>query len=156
MRYCKYFLLIAIALVASSAFAHESRPLYVEIAERDTNVFSLMWKVPVTVAAFGIPEVIMPNDCTASGGVTGQKTIFKQMYQCESDLSNAIIGVRYPGFNPSVSTLVHFQRLSGESHSAVLNPEQTKWQVPEKEQTWVVAKEYMVLGIEHILSGYDH
>ena len=28
--------------------------------------------------------------------------------------------------------------------------------MPEKEQTWAVAKEYMELGIEHILKGYDH
>jgi len=149
-------LAVVVTTMASSAMAHESRPLYVEITERDANVFSLMWKVPVTVAAYGIPKIIMPDNCTAYGPVTGQKIIFKQIYKCNTDLSNASIAVHFPGFNPSISTLFHFQRLSGESHSAVLNPEQSQWRIPEKEQTWVVAKEYMVLGIEHILAGYDH
>lgn len=156
IRFSQLIILFVLVLAASSVIAHESRPLYVEITERDANVFSLMWKVPVTVAAYGIPQIGMPDYCKASGSVTGQKTIFKQIYKCDSDLSNASITVHYPGFNPSVSTLFHFQRLSGENHSAVLNPEQSEWQVPEKEQTWVVAKEYMVLGIEHILKGYDH
>ncbi|MCK4838459.1 MAG: HupE/UreJ family protein, partial [Desulfobulbaceae bacterium] len=44
----------------------------------------------------------------------------------------------------------------GESYSVVLRPDETVWQIPEKEQTWKVAKEYMALGIKHILEGYDH
>jgi hydrogenase/urease accessory protein HupE len=98
----------------------------------------------------------MPASCTAAAPVAGNKAMFQQMFQCDNDLSNAQITVQYPGFNPSVSTLFHFQRLSGETHSAVLSPEQFNWVVPEKEQTWKVAQEYMALGIKHILEGYDH
>ena len=156
MKYFKYLVLLPLALFSATSAAHESRPLYVEISERDTNVYSVMWKVPVTVAAYGIPEINMPEGCTANGPIAGSKTIFQQMVQCKHDLSNAKINVHYPGFNPSVSALFHFKRLSGEAHSAVLSPEQTGWVVPEKEQTWKVAKEYMVLGIDHILKGYDH
>ena len=38
----------------------------------------------------------------------------------------------------------------------MLSPDVTVWQIPEKEQTWKVIKEYTGLGIEHILKGYDH
>ena len=78
------------------------------------------------------------------------------MFRCNTDLSNDSISIKYPRYNPSISSLIHFTRLSGESYSVVLRPDETVWQIPEKEQTWKVAKEYMALGIKHILEGYDH
>ena len=152
-----WFAVAAFLLLPSFvAQAHDTRPLYIEINERDINVFSVMWKVPITVAATNVPDVQMPDSCQPSGPVTGGKTTRQQMFQCATDLSNESISIYYPRYNPSISSLIHFKRLSGETYSNVLSPEITVWQVPEKEQTWAVAKEYMVLGIEHILAGYDH
>lgn len=139
-----------------TVLAHDTRPLYIEINERDTNIFSVMWKVPITVAATNVPDVRLPGSCQASGPITGGKTTRKVTYKCATDLSSESITISYPRYNPSISSLVHFTRLSGEKYSNVVSPDVTVWQVPEKEQTWAVAKEYMVLGIEHILAGYDH
>lgn len=136
--------------------AHDTRPLYIEINEQENNAFSVMWKVPITVAATNIPDISLPDTCQAVGPATGGKTTRRQMYRCTTNLSNESIAISYPRYNPSISALIHFTRMSGETYSVVLSPEQTVWQVPEKEEIWKVAKEYMALGIEHILAGIDH
>ena len=149
---------IFLLLLSSAVSAHDTRPLYVEINERDSSsgAYSIMWKVPITVAATNVPDVSMPDSCQPTTPITGGKTTRKQMFRCNTDLSNDSISIKYPRYNPSISSLIHFTRLSGESYSVVLRPDETVWQIPEKEQTWKVAKEYMALGIKHILEGYDH
>ena len=131
-------------LVQSVVLAHDTRPLYIEINEQDQNVFSVMWKVPITVAATNVPDIIMPETCQAASPITGGKTTRQQMFRCSTDMSNESISIHYPRYNPSISSLIHFTRLSGEKYSVVLSPEKTVWQIPVKEQTWKVAKEYMV------------
>ncbi len=143
-------------LLPAAVGAHDTRPLYVEITQLEGNVFSVSWKVPITVAATDVPDVSLPRACRANGPATGGKTTRRQTYECETDLSSESISIHYPRYNPSISTLVHFKRLNGETYSSVLPPQVSEWSVPETEQTWKVAKEYMVLGVEHILAGYDH
>jgi hydrogenase/urease accessory protein HupE len=139
-----------------SALAHDTRPLYVEIDERSAGVYSLSWKVPITVAATNIPTVSLPDSCRPTHPVIRTATARSQTYACETDLSNEAVSIDYPRYNPSISTLVHFIRLSGETHSEVLAPDKSEWIVPAKENTWQVARDYTVLGIEHILEGVDH
>ena len=149
------FLLIALS-VAGIASAHDTRPLYVEIAETAPDTYAVAWKVPITVAATNIPEVSLPETCRPLRPVAKTATARSQDYTCDTDLSNEIIAFSYPRYNPSVSTLMHFSRLSGETYSEVLSPDKTEWVVPAKENTWLVARDYTVLGIEHILEGFDH
>ena len=46
--------------------------------------------------------------------------------------------------------------LSGELHTGILKPGQSRWQVPEAENFTGVATQYALLGIEHIFVGIDH
>jgi hydrogenase/urease accessory protein HupE len=148
--------MILMLLFPSAISAHDTRPLYVEINEEENNAFSVMWKVPVTVAATNIPDIGLPDTCQAIGPATGGKTTRRKMYRCSTGLSNETLTISYPRYNPSISALIHFTRMSGETYSVVLSPDQTVWQVPEKEEIWKVVKEYTALGIEHILAGIDH
>jgi hydrogenase/urease accessory protein HupE len=146
-----------LSLGAGTASAHESRPLYIEVAERAPKVFSVKWRVPPTVPAFNRPDIVLPDGCQAlgpdgqAGGLAGGR-----LYECQDGLAGRDIDIRYPAFNPSVSTLLRVYLLSGETHSAVLSPKETSWSVPERETATAVAREYLVLGIRHILGGYDH
>ncbi|MDP6586685.1 MAG: HupE/UreJ family protein, partial [Anaerolineales bacterium] len=45
---------------------------------------------------------------------------------------------------------------NGQVFSQHLGPQQSRWRVPAEETITGVASQYTVLGIEHILSGYDH
>ena len=144
------------AIWSTISHAHDTRPLYVEITEVEQNIFSIAWKVPITVAATNVPSVRLPDECRPVGPATGIGTTKQQTVACQTDLSQGKVTITYPRYNPSVSTLIHFSRLSGETYSEVLAPDSATWIVPAKEQTWRIAGQYTVLGVEHILGGYDH
>lgn len=149
-------LLFGVLISAQIADAHESRPLYVQITEKAPATFSVTWKIPPSALSVTTPKVVMPQSCNPSAPPAGTRLIKRQLFQCQSDLSGETIRVAFPGYNPSISTLFRFERLSGEKHTAIQSPKSPAWRVPDKEGTVSVAMQYLVLGIEHILKGYDH
>jgi len=139
-----------------AVYADDSRPLFVEIIERVPNTFAVTWKIPPSALNVTSPFVRLPQTCESSAPAAGSKLIKRQLFRCDSDLSGAKIRVEFPGYNPSISTLFQFQRLSGEKHTTIRSPNDPTWTIPAREATASVAFEYLVLGIEHILKGYDH
>ena len=147
---------IALLMSARIASAHESRPLYVEIVERAPSTFAVTWKIPPSALAVTSPVVVMPEACAASAPPGGTRLVKRQLFKCKSDLSGEQIRIDFPRYNPSISTLFRLQRLTGEKHTVIKGPKDPAWHIPDREGTVSVAKEYLVLGIEHILKGYDH
>lgn len=139
-----------------SSIAHESRPLFVEIKERATNVFLVTWKIPPTVKRGNLPRIELPAKCNPGPNSDLAGMTQSVLFRCQNDIGNGILTIRYPAFNPSISTVLRFERLSGEAHSTVLGPEITVWTVPGKETRTKVASKFFELGVKHILSGYDH
>jgi hydrogenase/urease accessory protein HupE len=148
--------LLSTILITTAVDAHESRPLYVEIVEKAPNAFVVQWRIPPSAAGVASPVVVMPETCSPSAPPAGGTVVKRQLFRCDSDLSGEKIRVDYPRFNPSISTLFRFERLSGEKRTAILGPSDLVWRVPESESTTSVARQYLILGIEHILKGYDH
>lgn len=142
-----------------TAEAHESRPLYVEITEHEGGSFTMKWRTPASVPRNNVPEVALPACRAASpvGTIRGPGgPVSQRLYRCAEGLPRAAIEVRYPLFNPSVSTLLQVRWSSGETRSVLASPKDTAIALPGRETTGGVAKEYFVLGVEHIWSGYDH
>jgi len=148
---------LVLATLAPTVRAHESRPLYIEITEQEPLVFSLQWKIPPSVDIRNAPEVRMGDGCKpASTGRRARGSIRHQTYRCESDPAGGALRIAYPAFNPSVTSLVRIVRLSGEKHSILASPEQTEVRIPDQESFGAVARDYLRLGVQHILQGYDH
>ena len=154
-------LLVALLLGCPTlGWSHESRPVYVEISEVRTDVFSVHWKVPTSLPASNIPEPVLPSDCVRDGEFfaldSADAYLRRQLYRCPGGLANRKVGIEFPAANPSVSCLFRVSRLSGESFTKLLNPGETSWVIPEQETRLRVAGEYTYLGILHILEGIDH
>ena len=148
-------LVLAAALLAAPAVAHEARPLHVEVRERAPRSFTVRWRTPGSVPARNRPEVALAG-CALERSARAAAAIEERGYRCAEDAPGAVLTVRYPLFNPSVSTLVRFARLSGEQHTAVLGPDRSEWRLPLPETPGGVAREYLGLGMAHILEGADH
>jgi len=148
------------ATVTSVARAHESRPLYIEVTEKAPLHFSVQWKIPPSVDIRNAPEILMPEGCVAATGRAARTatrgSVRRQTYRCEVDPAGTALQINYPLFNPSVSALVRVSRISGERHSLLASPEQTEVIIPEVESFGSVARDYLSLGVRHILEGYDH
>ncbi len=147
---------LALLFSVDDTNAHESRPLFVEIVEKAPNTFAVTWKIPPSALSVTSPVVVMPEVCTAVAPAAGTRLVKRQLFRCKSDLSGEKIRIEFPRYNPSISTLFRLQRLSGEKHIAIQGPKEPAWIVPTLEDTVSVAKEYLILGVEHILKGYDH
>lgn len=149
--------LLALTMRAPPVRAHESRPLYIEVSETEPLVFSIQWKIPPSVDVRNAPEVTMGDGCKpVTGPGIGRGSVRRQTYRCDADPAGSALRVVYPAFNPSVSSLVRIVRLSGETHSILASPRQTEVSIPEKESFGAVARDYLWLGVQHILGGYDH
>jgi hydrogenase/urease accessory protein HupE len=139
------------------ARAHESRPLYIEVTEKEPSVFAVRWKIPPSVDVRNAPEIRMPDGCApVSDTGSGTGILRRQTYHCERDPAGGVLSIAYPAFNPSVSALVRISRVSGEKHSILASPDQTDVVIPETESFGAVARDYLKLGVQHILEGYDH
>lgn len=157
------FLNGALLLSGVSAIADDSRPFLVEVTEIHENAYNVRWRIPESVAAGSIPQVELPDTCKAFNRSLEGRTIPARrpltsaaIYHCQPGLSGQTITIRYPVNYPSVSSLIIYQTITGERHSHVLSPDQSEWRVPDKATTDRVARDYTLLGIQHILGGTDH
>ncbi len=139
-KFLTYFLVVAglVLGLAIPVLAHESRPVFINITEQEENLFSVQWQVPPSVPAFNYPSVALPESCQAvaperimpgSGAYARQRP-----FLCAGGLSGKEIGISFPVLNPSVTTLIRLELLTGETHTRLLSPKESLWQVPEKAQ----------------------
>jgi len=155
-------LIILIGLVFTGIFlsAHESRPLFIEIIEQESGIYLLQYKIPSSIPDFNLPEVKMPEGFEALGSlatyIIGQGLLKSQRYKSTSPINGLHINVQYPVINPSVSSIVKVRLQNGSQFQAVLEPDELIWKIPEEEDFWGVARQYSVLGVKHILEGWDH
>lgn len=137
---------------------HDSRPLYVELEALGDSVYLLAWKVPPSIALADVPNLQLGPNCTVDGPAqsTFNRRANQRLFQCAAQANPTSLRLDYPGANPSLSTMVRYQRLQGQPlviHGAPdVNPislgnvggmQGTLWQ-------------YLQLGVLHIASGYDH
>jgi hydrogenase/urease accessory protein HupE len=144
---------------ARIAVAHDARPLSVDIVERQAHTYRADVRVPPSVDAGNQPELAWPSGCTVQSEVrrsadgTGLETI---LVRCAASIEGQRIAVRYGLFNPSLSTLFRFTPAQGTTRTAVVPPDRADWVVPEATTWKTVARDYLILGIEHIWAGIDH
>lgn len=155
--------IIACGLTSVPAHADDSRPSYIEITELAENIYKLQMKTSYTVP-FNQPRVIFPQDCAPAADPNLRKPMqgaaFKRaggkFYQCSGSLSGKTVFIKYPGYTPPASMMMKLILRTGETHTVILGPRQTTWQIPAAETKSRVAVDYMRLGVYHIWAGNDH
>jgi len=162
MTKIKIFLFIVLILVSFSttADAHRLQPAYLEINEQSAGKFSILWKRPFVAGRAMNINPQLPASCTnitepvvqvlASGAVD------RWLVNCgESGITNNTIVIA--GLSETqTDTLLRVQLINGSMHTTVLRPDAPSFFIPEKASKSKVAGSYLVLGIEHILGGFDH
>lgn len=140
--------------MAAPAAAHETRPLYVEIAAPEGNEVEMRVVVPASVEAANIPNVSLGAPCEFTGKARRNSAV-ESFYRC-ADVTGALLSIDWPAFNPSISTIIRLTDSRGATTTALLDPAQTHWTIPSRPDFSGVARSYFVIGVEHILGGIDH
>ena len=145
---------IVIWLTTLSAHAHEVRPAFLSLTETAPAEFTMLWKQPVLE---GKRLKITPSfhkSCTVghaalsqqNGTVIETRNVFCVLTTGE---------IALPGLERTLTDVfVQISYLSGENRSALIKPEAPRFDLGEK--TGSAAKQYLWIGVEHIIFGWDH
>jgi hydrogenase/urease accessory protein HupE len=151
------FFSTVLLLVASSVRAHDARPLSIIMTEQSAGLYRVVVRAPPTLPVADAPALLWPPQCEVlesaplvlSFGSTS-------MVRCMGGISGSQLELRYPSFNPSLTTLVRLDTLDGHAITEVLPPQVTQWRVATQPDFLQIASQYTVLGFQHILEGLDH
>lgn len=135
-----------LSFMALSATAHEARPLVINIDEMQSGVYRAELRVPQSVTPDNRPELRWPDDCTVEQGLV----------RCMGSIAGQPLTISWPLFNPAITTLLRFTPSGSSTRTVVLGPQVRSWSLPETVTAGTVARQYLGLGIHHILLGIDH
>ncbi len=153
-------LLLAVLWFAAvgGAMAHEVRPAYLELRARSDTRFDMMLKLP---ALGGRPLAVrldMPESCeveqTGAQDVPGAVVVIGRVTCAQAPYGRT---ARLSGLqNTLTDALVRVVQPSGEVATLRLTPDSPDFPVPRPTSRLDVFRTYGALGVEHILTGFDH
>src|SRR3982751_5410089 len=155
--------LVVVALLVTATVpgrADEFKPAYLQVTQVDQDTYDVLWKIPAIDEATTLKvkprfpdgtEALTAVRSTFSRGVTvqrwrvrvpggldGQAVIFSQLSETRIDV------------------LARLVRLDGSAQLERILPVSPRFVAKPNPGSLVVARTYTVLGIEHILTGFDH
>ena len=147
-------------VTAPFARAHEARPAYLEIKETTPGQYSVLWRTPV-LAGMRLPIVLkLPSDIKEIREPSVQELADSLVERHWIDAGpNGLAGKRieFPGLQLTITdVLVRVEMLDGRTQVTRLTPSRPSFVVEAAPNVLEVARTYVVLGVEHILTGFDH
>ena len=143
---------------APVATADELKPGYLELTQTTPTTWRLVWKAPLKAGLAGVATPDLPPDCVISAphsALVGVVVATEETVTCARPLTGREIGLA--GLETTVSdVLVRIAPLGQPVQAARLTAAETHVTVRAKPDRLNVARTYFVLGVEHILTGYDH
>lgn len=152
------FILAALTLGAPPTRADELRPGYLELTQRDAAHWHMVWKAPLIGGLATRSRPALPDFCTLTPGATrleGAAVVATGEVSCSRPLDGAVVGLS--GMESSFTdALVRIAPLGRPVQAERLTPERPRVTVTTQPDRWQVARTYLALGVEHILTGFDH
>ena len=154
-------LLGLLLLVAFPALSHRLAPSLFELRPAvEEGQFSVRWKTPLQRPAGVDIDPVLPAHCESisSPQAVPEATSVTLMWTVDCG-GQGLVGsdLTVTGLAASATNaLVNIQLPDGRRFRAVIHGDEPVFTVPERQSPWQVARDYCLLGFEHILSGFDH
>jgi hydrogenase/urease accessory protein HupE len=151
--------LLAMFWSCAAVQAHEMRPAFLDMEETAPNVFAVVWKVPAA-GDMRLPlDLELPASCAELAPRTSELDdnylITRWTAGCEGGLRGQDIAVA--GLRTTLTdVLARIGYADGTSEVTRLTPEHPGFTVTGKMDWRATAATYFMLGVEHILTGFDH
>ena len=151
---------ISLLLSATTARAHDSRPAYLELVATDGAVFDVTWKRPLVGGRGATMELALPPACRdvvppASSNL-GDVLLERRLIDC-GDAGLAGKPIHFPGLERTLNdVLVRVVMPDGGTFTSLVKAARPWVVVEGPPSAWAVAGQYLQLGVEHILFGFDH
>jgi len=151
--------LAAVLVSSQGATAHVFAPALFSVQESGPGRADVRWKQPLVRTRGSELRPILPDSCAPVGEAvveeegTGIVTAFTMA--CREGLVGHRIGVK--GIAQSgANVLLRVELADGRAFRQVLTPDTSEYVIPEQQGVSAVAADYIGLGFDHILSGFDH
>ena len=157
-RFCCIWLCALLVVLAAPARADELRPGYLELTQRDAGHWDMIWKAPVLGGLATRSRPALPDFCKVTPGpvrLEGAALVASASLDCARPLDGASVGLA--GMESSYTdALLRIAPLDRPVQAERLTPDRPLAVVKMVPDSWQVARTYALLGVEHILTGYDH
>jgi hydrogenase/urease accessory protein HupE len=155
-------ILLAILLgltVAAPAAADTLRPGYVEFTQVSAQDWRLTWKLPVQADLTPDIQPVLPANCAMTSApkrtLSATALLSRVDVSCTASVAGGRIGIA--GLNHAqTDVIVRVAPLGRPVQTLRLTPAQPDAFIAARPSRWQVAGSYFAIGINHILSGYDH
>ena len=146
--------------VALPALADEFRPAYLQLRQVDATGYEVLWKVPAldeTTTLSVVPifpasaRALTPVHSSYAAGTAVQR------WRVEVDGGLADKAIAFSNLSAArIDVLVRLERADGSVQLGRVLPLDPRFVVTASPAPFEVVQTYTVLGIEHILTGFDH
>lgn len=138
----------------SLASAHEVRPAFLQLTETSDNVFSVVWKQPVTDNRRLKITPVFPQGCTQSPITqTRQQGTVSESSTLSCALNDGAITLE--GLDRTLTdAFIEITFMDGTTRRSLVKPSNISFDLTAEEQS--PARHYLWIGVEHILFGWDH
>ena len=150
---------VVLLVLAGTARADELRPGFVELRQRDAAHWSLGWKQPLS--APGAPRLVVPlvpANCRIAEGpnsrIAALALVGSAGLACRGPIAGGTAG--YREILGGGDVLLRVAPLGGAVQSYRLTPDAPSATLAAEPAPGQVWRTYGLLGIEHILTGWDH
>ncbi|MFP8874364.1 MAG: HupE/UreJ family protein [Myxococcota bacterium] len=159
---CVAFALVLAAFAVTAApevQAHAFAPSLLELRELASGRVAVRWKQPAKRLVGTELRPVLPESCSPVGDADSYREGTGVVVEWEVECSDGLVGqaIRIEGLSSSRTSVV-LRLVLDEDRSIrrVLNAGKSRFVIPERERVLDVARSYTELGVEHILTGFDH
>lgn len=148
-------------MVTAGVSAHEIRPAYLQITENAQQGFDVLWKQPAlgTLAVRLVPEVSngLLDAPPTEESATNTSVVRRWTHRPQTRDSFDGATIRVAGLERTITdVLVSVSFANGQTVQTVLKPDSNSLTLRLQGAGKLAVPAYLVLGIEHILTGFDH
>lgn len=151
------FILLLLAFLTTSVLAHETRPGYLGLKETTSNSYAVHWTWPKGNARSDVFPVF-PEYCQNTKKINLlEQSYFKYSWQlnCSETLAGATI--TFPHIESTlIEVLINFTDLNNKYSSYRITPQSPSVKLTSEANFISVASTYLIIGIKHIVFGFDH
>lgn len=155
----RWLVVLGLLVLGVPAQADEMRPVAIQFEQVGEGEWRLGWRQPIASAAddrMAVPQI--PENCRMAGDVERQmaplSVLGSTRVACDGHVAGETIGwPAFPGHGEAILRIVSLDRplqvhrLTPEQPNAIITAR------PSASQVW---RSYFVIGVEHILAGWDH
>jgi hydrogenase/urease accessory protein HupE len=159
-RLACFCLLLLAAGFASQPAAHELQPSSFELRQLTPERYEIIWRAPTYYRKPHPARLQLPENWRPAGEAKVTRladgALHRRLVDIPPDTVDGAI-IRFAGLEATITDVfARFVWLDGTETTAIARPSQPWVEVVAQRSAWQVAWDYTLLGIDHILSGFDH